>query len=246
MSFGTLLQKLRKEQGLTLKELSEKVGSSKGYLSGIENEKVNPPSEKFVRKLARILGVDEIEFLKMAYLEKVPAALRTEFNGQTTTETVPTETLNRIRQDSGVTLLNTVGTGYPTDIEGAIPKSLVECWISLPQLNPNQHLALTVIDNSMLGDDQRGYGEGDVAILDRTETPSDGDCVYVIYNTREGRAGALRQVLQQEGENLVLQPFNKQHSLHFLNQDDVEAVFRVVGKVAFYANRTRNSISSTL
>ena len=53
MDFGKRIRGLRKANGMTLDMLSAKSGMSKGYLSGIENGKVNPPVDRLVRKLAR-------------------------------------------------------------------------------------------------------------------------------------------------------------------------------------------------
>jgi SOS-response transcriptional repressor LexA len=35
----------------------------------------------------------------------------------------------------------------------------------------------------------------------------------------------------EQGDHLVLQPLNKEYPLEFLTQDDVDAVYRVVGKI---------------
>lgn len=74
--FGYLVRQLRKRHELTLERLARKVGTHKGYLSGIENGKVRPPSVRFVRKLARALGTDEKEMILTAYLEKAPKEIK--------------------------------------------------------------------------------------------------------------------------------------------------------------------------
>lgn len=70
--FGELIRSLRKAKGLTLEEVAEKVGTKKGYISGIENSKVNPPAPDKVRKLAKVLGGDRTLFLLLATIEKAP------------------------------------------------------------------------------------------------------------------------------------------------------------------------------
>ena len=52
--FGDLVKKLRKEREMTLEAVAKKIGSHKGYVSGIENGKVNPPSVKVIRKFSRL------------------------------------------------------------------------------------------------------------------------------------------------------------------------------------------------
>ena len=76
--FGDLVKSLRKEKGLTVEEVAKKVGTHKGYISGIETGKVNPPSVKMIRKFARLLGQDEKELVRLAWVDKAPALIRQE------------------------------------------------------------------------------------------------------------------------------------------------------------------------
>lgn len=80
MTFGEYMKKRRKEKGMTLLALGKKVGTGKGYLSGIESGSVPPPSEKFLRKLAKSLGEDETQFLILASYEKIPDSVRVYFS----------------------------------------------------------------------------------------------------------------------------------------------------------------------
>lgn len=74
--FGDLVKSLRKGKGLTLQEVADRVGTEKGYISGIEHSKVNPPAPDKVRKLAKVLDFDRTELLLMAYIQKAPAEIR--------------------------------------------------------------------------------------------------------------------------------------------------------------------------
>jgi transcriptional regulator with XRE-family HTH domain len=74
--FGDLVKKLRKEKGLTLEFVAKKIGSHKGYVSGIENDKVNPPSVKIVKKFAKLFGQDTRALARLAWVDKAPAILR--------------------------------------------------------------------------------------------------------------------------------------------------------------------------
>ena len=80
--FGPMLREQRHARGLTLLAVGKKLGTSKGYLSGIENEKTNPPSDRKVRRLAKILGMDELNLLKVAWLDRMPADVRALFAGK--------------------------------------------------------------------------------------------------------------------------------------------------------------------
>lgn len=76
--FGEQIRKLRKENRLTLEQVARKVGTHKGYVSGIETGKVRPPSVKLIRKLAKIFGQDEKLLVRMAWVDKAPPLIRDE------------------------------------------------------------------------------------------------------------------------------------------------------------------------
>ena len=62
--FGTKLRTLRKQHGLTLKELAQAVGqSSHGYISELEGGSKMPTAE-FVLEVARLFGVTTDSLLR--------------------------------------------------------------------------------------------------------------------------------------------------------------------------------------
>lgn len=84
-TFGKVVKHLRKLAGMTLEQVAAKVGSHKGYLSGIEAEKVNPPSAKVCKKFARIFErtllnsgtvAHEEDWIELAWACKAPLAVR--------------------------------------------------------------------------------------------------------------------------------------------------------------------------
>jgi len=77
MRFGKRVRELRKANGLTLRDLSQRVGVGFTYLSKIETntlEAGHKASEQLIHKLAIELGGDEDELLLLA--EKVPEPIR--------------------------------------------------------------------------------------------------------------------------------------------------------------------------
>ena len=74
--FGALVKQLRKKKGLTLQDVASKVGSHKGYVSGIESGKVNPPSVKLIRKFAKLFGQDEKRLVLLAWVDKAPDIIK--------------------------------------------------------------------------------------------------------------------------------------------------------------------------
>lgn len=74
--FGTLVKQLRQEKHLTLEAVAKKIGSHKGYVSGIENDKVNPPSVKIIVKYAKVFGQDPKALVRLAWVDKAPSIIR--------------------------------------------------------------------------------------------------------------------------------------------------------------------------
>lgn len=77
MTFGDKIRELRKNKGMTLRNLAAKVGVGFTYLSKIENHKLEEghcPSEKLIHKLAEELDGNEDELLLLA--DKVPEQIR--------------------------------------------------------------------------------------------------------------------------------------------------------------------------
>lgn len=74
--FGAVVKRLRKEKGLTLENVASKIGSHKGYVSGIESGKVNPPSVKLIRKFAKLFGQDERRLVLLAWVDKAPEIIK--------------------------------------------------------------------------------------------------------------------------------------------------------------------------
>lgn len=58
-SLGAQIREIRRERGLTQRQLGELAGIHHTYLSKIENDQVEPPAEETLRALARALRTDE-------------------------------------------------------------------------------------------------------------------------------------------------------------------------------------------
>jgi transcriptional regulator with XRE-family HTH domain len=73
-TFGKRIQTLRRERGLTQRQVAADLGIDFTYLSKLENDRGEPPGEQTVRKLATALDTDPEELLALA--GKVPSELR--------------------------------------------------------------------------------------------------------------------------------------------------------------------------
>lgn len=81
--YGELVRQLRSEKNLTLVGVAKAAGIRKGYLSGIEHGKVNPPSAPVVRALAQVLGAGgaasrdlKVRMLALAWAQKAPCEIQ--------------------------------------------------------------------------------------------------------------------------------------------------------------------------
>lgn len=74
--FASVVKEARQEKRLSLQQLAGKLGTHKGYCSGFENRKVNPPSPKIIRKMAKLYGLDVLELLILAHIDKAPKEVR--------------------------------------------------------------------------------------------------------------------------------------------------------------------------
>ncbi len=84
-TFGQVVKTLRTLEDLTLERVAKRIGSHKGYVSGIENHKVNPPSVGIVRKYAKLFtdalrrrGVEatDVDWVELAWGSKAPPLIR--------------------------------------------------------------------------------------------------------------------------------------------------------------------------
>lgn len=68
------LKELREQRGWSLRELAEKSGLSNGYISLLENGRVESPSVTVLGKLAKAFAVPLDELLRAAGVETEPAS----------------------------------------------------------------------------------------------------------------------------------------------------------------------------
>lgn len=73
-TFGKTIQRLRREHDLTQREAAAALEIDFTYLSKLENDRGEPPSERTVRKLAKLLDADAEELLALA--GRLPTELR--------------------------------------------------------------------------------------------------------------------------------------------------------------------------
>lgn len=224
MTFGKKLKELRKKKGLTLKAVADVIGSSKGYLSGIEHGKVNPPSDRFVRRIARLLGIGETEMLRLAYFDKVPREVKSEFR-----------TLAGGGETGRIPLVNTRTSGYPAELgPDGLPPAAGDEHLRLPDLGVGRAFAVTVCGDEMTAPEGTGFRAGDLAVATPEGNVRNGDFVYAILAGDEGPSAALRRISLEGNDVCVLKPLNKNRPMISVPRKSVRGLFRIIARVEYY------------
>src|SRR5215510_1461463 len=65
-SFGSIVRRERERQKVGLRQAAKEIGVSPTYLSMVERDEFPPPAEDKVRKIAKLLNLDEDELLGLA------------------------------------------------------------------------------------------------------------------------------------------------------------------------------------
>ena len=223
MTFGKRLKELRKKKGLTLKAVADVIKSSKGYLSGIEHGKVNPPSDRFVRRIARLLGVGETEMLRLAYFDKVPKEVKTEFRS-----------LAGGGEAGRIPLVNTRAAGYPTELgPDGLPRAVGDEHLRLPGLGVGRAFALTVCGDEMAAPEGPGFRPGDLAVATPEGNIRNGEFVFAIL-AGDGPSAVLRKISIEGDDAYVLKPLNKNLPMRTVPRSEVRGLFRIVAHVEYY------------
>ncbi len=66
LTLGALLRKRRRERGLTLAQLAERIPMSASNLSRLELGSQGPPADEVIERIAKALGADPGELLQAA------------------------------------------------------------------------------------------------------------------------------------------------------------------------------------
>src|SRR4051812_44117088 len=74
LTLGRKIRDKRRELGITQRDLAEKVKIDFTYLSKVENDRGDPPSDEAIVRIAHGLDLDELELLSLA--GKVPSTVR--------------------------------------------------------------------------------------------------------------------------------------------------------------------------
>lgn len=227
-SLGALLRRHRRASGLTLAVLSERVGVTPGYLSMIENQRVNnPPSMRVLVRLEAVLGVRDSSLCRAAQWERTPEPIRKQLEQARQQTGVEHQSIHR------VPLINKVAAGYPTGFtDMGYPARvgddvvLVPGYTGLHGDNDPDAFAATVCGDSM----RPAYCEGDVVVFSPLADVVDGsDCFARLEPDHES---TFKRVFFAPDNEIRLEPLNKDFPTRVVHREQIAGLFRAVWRMS--------------
>ncbi len=254
MSLGQIIRQKREQLGLTLDEVSNRVGFSKPYLSTIETGKVkNPPSDQLLKKLEKILDFEKGLLLHIAHLERMPSDIRQQYE---TTEAenqkwrqfvknlirkkTDSRRLSRLLTKSNldveqgevslaagrlVPIINKVAAGYPTDFDDLnYPAGVADDYVRCPDLHDPNAFAVRVVGDSM----EPKFCEGDIVIFSPGAEVHNGDDCFIRFAMPHETT--FKRVFFEPNNKVRLQPRNEKYSPSVVDGKRINGLYRAVIK----------------
>ncbi len=255
MSLGEIIRKKRKELGLTLDEVSGRVGFSKPYLSTIETGQVNnPPSDELLRKLEKVLGFEAGMLLYIAHIERMPTDVRERYDSTEAEnkrwrqlmknlmdDKTDTSQLDRLLSESElevdkpglpvapgqfVPIINKVSAGYPTDFDDMeYPVGVADDYVRCPDLNDPNAFAVRVVGDSM----EPNFREGDIVVFSPAAAVKNGDDCFVRFASPHETT--FKRVFFEQTDMIRLQPRNEKYPPKIVEGKRINGLYRATAKV---------------
>ena len=237
MSLADIIRKRREELHLTQDRVSEQAGISKPYLSNIETGKAkNPPADRILMSLERILGFPPGELTKLAHMARTPMDVRQEHELLEAEVSKLRSVLKGLlaagpkKDIGGIDLDSLAEAGEPrnnvrTISAGAVVPVINKVAAGYPQQFTDLDYPVSVADEyircpdihdpeafaaRVVGDSMAPeYREGDIVIFSPNTPAKSGDDCFVRF---EGDgATTFKRVYQDNDETLRLQPLNNKY-----------------------------------
>jgi repressor LexA len=252
MSLGQIIRSKREELGLTLDEVSNRVGYSKPYLSTIETSKVkNPPSDELLTRLEHVLQFENGLLLHIAHMERMPSDLRGAYESREAENQKLRHFVKRIaekgvkaselksllaeakleaKEDKSplsagrlVPIINKVAAGYPTDFNDLdYPVGIADDYVRCPDLHDPNAFAVRVIGDSM----EPRFFEGDIVIFSPAVDVRNGDDCFVRFTMPHETT--FKRVFFEKEDKIRLQPRNERYSPTLIDGNRIDGVYRAV------------------
>jgi phage repressor protein C with HTH and peptisase S24 domain len=254
MSLGSIIRNRRRELGLTLDEVSDKINFSKPYLSTIETGKVkNPPSDDLLRRLEEVLEVKPGTLRHAANIDRMPADVRQkyeeaeaendrlrklvqtikdkkskdkEINELITKNEPPLEKqITETRPGRLIPVINRVSGGYPRDFDDLqYPAGFADDYVRCPDVDDPNAFAARVIGDSM----EPKFLEGDIVIFAPNLEVRNGDDCFVRMN--DPHESTFKRVYFEGNDKVRLQPRNEKYAPLIMDAGRINGLYRAVIK----------------
>lgn len=252
MELGQLIRNRRLEAGLTLDEVSRRVGYSKPYLSTIETGKVkNPPSEDLLTKLEEVLSFEMGTLICLATMERMPTDIRRNLEkSQQENDQLRlllknmlsnrkySEDVSKLLSQSNIVLeqdrenfrcgnlipvINRVSAGYPSEFNDLdYPVGFADDYVRCPGITDPNAFAVRVVGDSM----QPKFSQGDIIVFSPALEVRNGDDCFV--RLTEPHETTFKRVFFEDDNFVRLQPRNEKYSPLIVPGDRVNGIYRAV------------------
>jgi repressor LexA len=254
MSLGKIIRNKREELNLTLDEVSSRIGFSKPYLSTIETGKVdNPPSDKLLRKLEKILKFESGLLLHIAHMESMPSDIRKKYESaeaenlkwrqfaknlmskKSRPKNLKTllkksdldikKGLSPLSAGRMVPVINKVSAGYPADFNDLdYPVGIADDYVRCPDLHDPNAFAVRVVGDSM----EPKFQEGDIVVFSPAAEVHSGDDCFIRFEMPHETS--FKRVFFESGKKIRLQPRNEKYPPTIVEGKRINGLYRAVIK----------------
>jgi phage repressor protein C with HTH and peptisase S24 domain len=253
MSLGKIIRNKREELGLTLDEVSGRVGFSKPYLSTIETGKVNnPPSDELLRKLERVLKFEAGLLLYMAHIDRLPPDVRERYESSeaenkkwrqlvkdwSETKTDARQFILLLKKDSAlegdksslpvapgqlVPVINRVAAGYPTDFDD----------LDYPVGVADDYIRCPDVRDPnafavrVVGDSMEPkFKEGDIVVFSPAAEVTNGDDCFIRFSSPHETT--FKRVFFEQNDMVRLQPRNEKYPPVTAESKRINGIYRAI------------------
>ena len=254
MSLGQIIRKKREQLNLTLDEVSSRIGFSKPYLSTIETDKVkNPPGDRLLKKLEKLLEFEPGLLLHIAHMESLPPDIRQEY------ESAEAENLkwrqfikNLVHQKTDVSQLDTllaeseldveqpavslaaarlvpvinkVSAGYPSDFDDLdYPVGVADDYVRCPDLHDANAFAVRVVGDSMAPK----FHQGDIVVFSPAAEVHNGDDCFIRFAMPHETT--FKRAFFEPENKVRLQPRNDKYPPQIVDGKRINGLYRAIIK----------------
>jgi repressor LexA len=254
MSLGNIIRKKREELNLTLDEVSSRIGFSKPYLSTIETGKVdNPPSDKLLRKLEKVLKFKSGLLLHIAHMESMPSDIRKKYESAEAenlkwrqfaknlmskksrprnlkallakSELDIKKGLSTLSAGRMIPVINKVSAGYPSDFNDLdYPVGIADDYVRCPDLHDPNAFAVRVVGDSM----EPKFRQGDIVVFSPAAEVHSGDDCFIRFEMPHETA--FKRVFFEPHRKVRLQPRNDKYPPTIVEGKRINGLYRAIIK----------------